>query len=114
MSENSKNMINVTYEEAVRFFSSVTPNSKCPICEHETFNITGDFDDQGLNQSVLGLMMTSERAKNKLWGRAIIQVECEKCGYLKFHNATTIRTWLNINSPEEYAQKSLSSEGSNE
>lgn len=95
--KNDNEKIRITYEEAVKFFTNIAPDEVCPVCSHSTFSIAGSFDE-GEGQVVMVLMVSPLPTFRKLGGRTTVQVECEKCGYLKFHNAVKIRKWLDENS----------------
>lgn len=94
MSSNSESPI-VSYDDAVRFLTEVTPGGKCPMCGTNTWAIAIRADDHTLCYfQHSGFDRGGESAYS-------LSIDCNTCGYVRVHRAQKIITWLDGNRTKE-------------
>lgn len=81
----------LSYVDSVRFFESVATAGKCPMCSTNSWSIAIRSDDHKLCFLQLsGTQHSTGPAYN-------LNLDCNKCGFVRLHRAHTIIAWLEQN-----------------
>lgn len=76
----------ISSEELISFLSTVTDAGSCPSCKHDQFKVcaSGKHGAWRFNVEVM----------NHELSMPMYMMFCEKCGYLRSHNAVVVDEWV--------------------
>lgn len=106
MSEPTDVLPTISFDEAVRFFKTVTPSGKCPFCGSDEYVIHMSRPDL-VDDVVQGMHILSKPIDGRLIGKigvSIVTTECSTCGFLRRHGANRIKSWIDDNPKKEEIQ----------
>lgn len=82
------------FKDAVRYLSHLTPRAACPFCGSEKWILP--FEDHATDKIFL-MPLNAKLGDQEAYN---LELECDKCGFIRAHRAQFISEWLAQN-PEE-------------
>jgi hypothetical protein len=83
--------VQITFDEAVRFFVAVTASSSCYVCKADKWEIPFHAENNKL------CFLIPVGARQGGVGAHNLNLECTSCGLIRTHRAETMREWLDAN-----------------
>lgn len=81
----------LSFDDAVRFFTSKTPDGNCFACGTDVWNISTSEEDDGY-------CFFRKAGGSSLGSRAYnLDIECANCGMVRSHRADVLLNWLSQN-----------------
>ncbi|MBF8729744.1 hypothetical protein IRZ59_04740 [Pseudomonas guariconensis] len=93
-------------DELISFLNEVTVEGSCPSCKHDQFKVCAS-DSHGAWRFEVDVM-------NRELAMPMYMMFCEKCGYLRAHNAIVVDEWVATQRAKTDTGTSSQPEGCNE
>lgn len=88
------------FEDAVRFFTTVTPTGKCAGCGTDHWEIPFVSDE-----TQRCILLSSGLSRNGV-NLYVLNITCKQCGLVRMHHTEIIFNWLKSNPVEETGEPS--------
>ena len=93
-SDSAADLIEIYFEDAVRFFRALTHPGPCPMCSSIAWQIPVESKGKPASLVVSGLYLDGKPQLE-------LKVSCTVCGFYRGHSASHIQRWIKDNPATE-------------